>query len=387
MAAVAVQPHGQLQGSGPTKIAKASAGSTRPYFSAAGYPSLFASDSEDESSSDGLSDGEEQAVPSVLPLDEIITTAPRSLAALLEVLLPRLQPRAEVRGVSIQDQQSLASLLVGELANQFSVIQHQVDDPFLNQQQNETLHTKIVVQVCKIIEELYAQYIAKTAKLSEKGVFSQAANLSRLRAQLAVQANRSINIPAIRRKVLAQLRGPLPSRPSRLPPIPRQERRQRRRAGPSLDQLTLGESLKEKLSRFGVRLESSTIGRRVKKLKDKMPKPVAVEEESESELEQAAEERVESRRTASTGLPTLRRVPSMPELWGNFLLCDLGLAVRTPHNPSDPSWLLQHKSGALGRAKQHSLGIQRLQSVESLLDLKLDVSNPAAAKRFQYVAT
>ena len=71
-----------------------------------------------------------------------------------------------------------------------------------------------------------------------------------------------------------------------------------------------GESLKEKLSRFGVRLESSTIGRRVKKvrlsvcfffvglrvvlfnlrcstrvpfilqLKDKMPKPVAVKEES-----------------------------------------------------------------------------------------------------------
>ena len=41
---------------------------------------------------------------------EIITTAPRSLAALLEVLLPRLQPRAEVRGVSIQDQQSLVSM-------------------------------------------------------------------------------------------------------------------------------------------------------------------------------------------------------------------------------------------------------------------------------------
>lgn len=113
---------------------------------------------------------------------DAIREPPRSLAALLEVLLPRLQPRAEVRGVSLQDQQSFVSLccqellplrvvtmnmiigsvllsihfkvlwfqfhnhkclgnegcpslqvsiLVGELASQFSVLQHQVDDPFL----------------------------------------------------------------------------------------------------------------------------------------------------------------------------------------------------------------------------------------------------------------
>ena len=44
-----------------------------------------------------------------LCMQEVIREAPRSLAALLEVLLPRLQPRSEVRGVSLEDQQNLVS--------------------------------------------------------------------------------------------------------------------------------------------------------------------------------------------------------------------------------------------------------------------------------------
>ena len=44
------------------------------------------------------------------PLQEVIREAPRSLAGLLEVLLPRLQPRREVRGVALDDQKSFVSL-------------------------------------------------------------------------------------------------------------------------------------------------------------------------------------------------------------------------------------------------------------------------------------
>ena len=38
---------------------------------------------------------------------DVIRDAPKNLNELLEVLLPRLQPRPEVRGVSMEDQQSL----------------------------------------------------------------------------------------------------------------------------------------------------------------------------------------------------------------------------------------------------------------------------------------
>lgn len=93
---------------------------------------------------------------------------------------------------------------------------------------------RVVVQVCRIVEELYAQYIAKAAsewiphlynwshsqgcdlqcpskgqcvccvqndpvhllpELCRDGVFSLAANLSRLRAQLTLQANRRCRNP------------------------------------------------------------------------------------------------------------------------------------------------------------------------------------------------
>lgn len=40
---------------------------------------------------------------------EAISAAPKSLGSLLEVLLPHLQPRAEVKGVSLEDQQALVN--------------------------------------------------------------------------------------------------------------------------------------------------------------------------------------------------------------------------------------------------------------------------------------
>ena len=46
-----------------------------------------------------------------LPLQELIQETPNSLASLLEHLLPRLQPRAEVRGVSLEDQQNFVSVV------------------------------------------------------------------------------------------------------------------------------------------------------------------------------------------------------------------------------------------------------------------------------------
>jgi len=42
---------------------------------------------------------------------ELIREVPDSLESLLEHLLPRLQPRAAVRGVSLEDQQNFVSVL------------------------------------------------------------------------------------------------------------------------------------------------------------------------------------------------------------------------------------------------------------------------------------
>jgi hypothetical protein len=93
-------------------------------------PSLLAADSEEEPSSDEGSDVEDNR-PSLLPLDEVIRAVPNSLSSLLEVVVPRLQQRSGVKGVSPEDQQSFVSILVGELSSKFSDIKQQIDDPFL----------------------------------------------------------------------------------------------------------------------------------------------------------------------------------------------------------------------------------------------------------------
>ena len=42
-------------------------------------------------------------------LQEVIKHPPRSFAAALEILLPRLKPKPDVKGVSVEDQESFVS--------------------------------------------------------------------------------------------------------------------------------------------------------------------------------------------------------------------------------------------------------------------------------------
>lgn len=70
--------------------------------------SLFDTDSEDESL-DGAdtSPSEDDFVVKHIPMNEAISTVPASYAELLEVLLPRFQPHYNLKGISIEDQESL----------------------------------------------------------------------------------------------------------------------------------------------------------------------------------------------------------------------------------------------------------------------------------------
>ncbi|XP_064390453.1 uncharacterized protein LOC135338299 isoform X2 [Halichondria panicea] len=353
-----------------------------------GFPSLFRADSDDETSSDSGGEREQNAQPSRLPLNEVITHTPKTLATLLDLLLPRLQPSADVKSVSLRDQKSLMNALVGELASQFSVIQHQIDDPFLNPQQNKDLHRRVVVRVCEIIEELYQQFLAKTAAVDSGAVFSAAANLSRVRAQLTLEANKRLNIPLIRRQVLTQIRGALPSirvdsssghvtrriRQQRLPPIPKQESK-RRVIIKDLNDLHLDEPLDRKRAGGDVRMESGAVRKRIHKLQSRVPRPPSVEEDTPFVVEdEYSRPEIETSQSTIKQPPSpskLRRVSSLPELWGAFLLCDLGLTSR-PDRPSN-------KSG-----EQALLGLQRLPSVENFTDFRLsgnEVSSSTESKQ------
>lgn len=44
-----------------------------------------------------------------LYLQEVIKNPPKTLSAALEILLPRLKPNPDVKGVSIEDQESFVS--------------------------------------------------------------------------------------------------------------------------------------------------------------------------------------------------------------------------------------------------------------------------------------
>ncbi|XP_069138066.1 coiled-coil domain-containing protein 87-like isoform X5 [Argopecten irradians] len=83
----------------------------------------------------------------------------------------------------------------------------QIDDPFLSTLENKELNRRISVHIVTVCEKLFHHYLKKAQVLNERGIFSGPANMSRLKAQLALDANKFLNVLTIRRYIVADIRG------------------------------------------------------------------------------------------------------------------------------------------------------------------------------------
>ncbi|KAK3097621.1 hypothetical protein FSP39_011468 [Pinctada imbricata] len=143
----------------------------------------------------------------VTPINEEIRQQPTSFEHMSKYVRRRIKAKPDVPYLSTEDQQNLAGILMGEINLIWPEIRKQIDDPFLSPEQNKELNRRIVVHVVTVCEQLFNHYLKKAQVLNERGIFSGPANMSRLKAQLALDANKFLNVLTIRRYIVADIRG------------------------------------------------------------------------------------------------------------------------------------------------------------------------------------
>lgn len=142
----------------------------------------------------------------VTPIDEEVKAAPREFEILAKYIRRRVAAKSEIEHLTTEEQQSLAGILMGEVNGIWPDIRRQVDDPFLTPKENKELQRRITVHIITVCEKLFKHYLKKAQILNRRGVFSGPANMSRLKAQLALDADKYLNILTIRRYIVEDLR-------------------------------------------------------------------------------------------------------------------------------------------------------------------------------------
>ncbi|XP_052099414.1 coiled-coil domain-containing protein 87-like isoform X1 [Mytilus californianus] len=143
----------------------------------------------------------------VTPIDEEIKHQPRSVDLLAKYVRRRIAAKPDVPYLSVDDQRNLAGILMGEVNMLWPEIKTQIDDPFLSAEENCELNRRIAVHIVTVCEKLFHHYIQKAQVLNERGIFSGPANMSRLKAQLSLDADKFLNILTIRRYIVEDIRG------------------------------------------------------------------------------------------------------------------------------------------------------------------------------------
>ncbi|XP_072166593.1 coiled-coil domain-containing protein 87-like [Diadema setosum] len=160
----------------------------------------------------------------VTPIDESIKAPPTTFSQLAKLIRRRIAADPEYTHLTTEEQQMLAGVIMGEVNSIWPDIRRQVDDPFLTFEENKELQRRITVHIVTVCQQLFQHYVEKARMLHDKNVFSGIANMSRLKAQVSLDANKFLNILAIRRHIVADIRGDYPesedSHPIRASPRP-----------------------------------------------------------------------------------------------------------------------------------------------------------------------
>ncbi|XP_012942801.1 coiled-coil domain-containing protein 87 isoform X2 [Aplysia californica] len=142
----------------------------------------------------------------VTPINEEIRTQPSTFERMARFVRRRIMAHTDVPYLSVDDQKNLAAIILGEVNGIWPDIRRQIDDPFLTPEENKELNRRIAVHIVTVCEQLFKHYLDKAQVLNSRGVFSGPANMSRLKAQLALEANELLDVLKIRRYIVHDMR-------------------------------------------------------------------------------------------------------------------------------------------------------------------------------------
>ncbi|XP_075242838.1 coiled-coil domain-containing protein 87-like [Convolutriloba macropyga] len=140
----------------------------------------------------------------VTPVEKAVLSVPVSLEELNNIIRKRICPN-EVLPLTIADQQCLAAIILGEVTNQWEDLRRIPENPLLNKQENKELVKRVFLHIVVVCEELFFHYNAKLQLLNKSGVFTGPANIARLRGQLALDADKFLNVGYIRRRIAREI--------------------------------------------------------------------------------------------------------------------------------------------------------------------------------------
>ncbi|CAK8694834.1 coiled-coil domain-containing protein 87-like isoform X3 [Clavelina lepadiformis] len=169
------------------------------------FLSLLNNPQTDDDPADERKDSDEMERP-VTPINDTIRAVPKTFSILCKHVRRRINPRPYWTHISVEDQRSLGAVILGEVNGIWSVFRQQVADPFLTHRQNKELQRRITVHIVTVCEQLFLYHCNRIKVLNARGVFSEAANLSRIRGQLALDAGKYLNLLAVRRHIIADLK-------------------------------------------------------------------------------------------------------------------------------------------------------------------------------------
>jgi len=140
----------------------------------------------------------------VTPVEKAIKSIPTQLEELNNIVRKRICPN-EVLPLTVADQQCLAAIILGEVTNQWEDLNKIPENPLLNKEENRQLVRRVFVHIVTVCEELFFHYNAKLELLNKSGVFTGPANIARLRGQLALDADKFLNVGYIRRRIAREI--------------------------------------------------------------------------------------------------------------------------------------------------------------------------------------
>jgi len=140
------------------------------------------------------------------PINVAIKKPPKDHGEITKCFRERLRLTNDSKYVSTEDQNQLADVLTMAIISVWPAHRKQGADPFLNDSGNVELQRRVAVYVIETVENLFYHYTAKAEEMNKRAIFSAEANISRLKTQLLQEANDSLDILKVRRKLAEKMR-------------------------------------------------------------------------------------------------------------------------------------------------------------------------------------
>uniref|UniRef100_UPI00398EB376 coiled-coil domain-containing protein 87 n=1 Tax=Pristiophorus japonicus TaxID=55135 RepID=UPI00398EB376 len=142
----------------------------------------------------------------VTPIDQNVKLAPASLAELCELIQRRIAAKSEVPSVSRATQQALGGMIIADVKLLWKEFEHNSEDITLTNMENKELSRRMTTHIITVCEQLFLHYLHMVDVVRQRSVFTDEANLSRLKAQLALDCSRFLNIQAIKRCISKEIK-------------------------------------------------------------------------------------------------------------------------------------------------------------------------------------